>query len=104
MATYNVTPGTRFKMHAKYVGRVVSMQLGLVPEGEEARQEFQGPLVPGPWAYAFPLATIISAHTLVDPNPVIADEVKEGDVFVIEGNSFVFRDDNMMEYPNLYAV
>jgi len=34
-------------------------RVGLVPEGESGRQTHGGPNVPGPWAYAFPLCTVI---------------------------------------------
>lgn len=35
-------------------------QVGYVPAGESARKVYQGPLVPGPWAYAYPLCSVIS--------------------------------------------
>jgi hypothetical protein len=35
---------------------------GAIPEGMEGRQVHQGPKVPGPWAFAFGLASCIDAH------------------------------------------
>lgn len=40
-------------------------QIGFVAAGEQARQAYGGPLVPGPWAYAFGLGFAITA----DGNP-----------------------------------
>ena len=36
--------------------------VGHVAEGDEGRQVHGGPMVPGPWAYAFGLATVIDNH------------------------------------------
>ena len=36
--------------------------VGFIPEGSEARKVCNGPMVPGPWAYAFALCTVIDNH------------------------------------------
>ncbi|MBT7101303.1 hypothetical protein HN937_28255 [Candidatus Poribacteria bacterium] len=36
--------------------------VGTCKRGQEARQEFQGPMVPGPWAYGFGLGGCITAE------------------------------------------
>lgn len=60
--------------------------LGIVPEGEEGRQVFQGPMVPGPWGYTV-------THSLVIDNfGGSAREAREaphritvGEPFTVEG-------------------
>ena len=36
--------------------------VGFVPEGDEGRKFMHGPMVPGPWAYAFGLCSVIDNH------------------------------------------
>lgn len=36
--------------------------IGFVPAGQQARKVYKGPLVPGPWAYAFACATVIDNY------------------------------------------
>lgn len=35
---------------------------GMIPAGRSGRKETHGPLVPGPWAYAFGLCAVIDNH------------------------------------------
>lgn len=73
--------------------------LGSTPEGKSARQVSQGPMVPGPWAYAFGLCVAITA----DPSTGTAAEtrrlenenkfhlVEDGDILEIDGQSYKVR-------------
>ena len=36
--------------------------LAAIPRGKSGRKVFQGPLVPGPWAFAFGLSSVIAAN------------------------------------------
>ena len=38
------------------------LMVGFVKEGESGRQVFQGPQVPGPWAYAFGIAAVLTSN------------------------------------------
>lgn len=51
--------------------------LGIVPEGSEGRQVFQGPLVPGPWGFA-------TTHAMVIANDGMNAREREGNPEVIE--------------------
>lgn len=62
--------------------------VGTCKRGEEARQEFEGPLVPGPWAYAYELCTMI-ASSRVAHTPCI--EVADGDVIALDGIEYRVR-------------
>jgi hypothetical protein len=42
--------------------RTAGYGIGFTPTGREARQVFGGPLVPGPWGYAYGLATVIDNY------------------------------------------
>lgn len=70
--------------------------LVFVPAGASARQEFQGPLVAGPWAHAFGLATVLTADRSMSSGAEAARNsaagtehvVEVGDVVMIEGLAF----------------
>jgi len=74
---------------------VSAFAVGCVREGESGRQEHQGPLVPGPWAYAFPLCSVIDNYG--GTGAEIAREraagnvidAKLGDVLVVDGRGYV---------------
>ena len=36
--------------------------VGYIPKGSEGRQEYQGPIVKGPWPFAYGLCTVIDNH------------------------------------------
>lgn len=59
--------------------------LGIVPEGSEGRQEFQGPMVPGPWGFTTTRANIIDASGLAAAERARAIRLHVGEPFTIEG-------------------
>lgn len=62
----NMTPAYKGASYANnrviVEGARATFTVGAVKRGEEARQVNQGPLVPGPWAYAFGNAVVIDNH------------------------------------------
>lgn len=71
-----------------FAGRRFSV--GYIADGDEARQVFQGPMVPGPWGWANPCPIVISAHRDPNPRPEIA--IAEGDYVIAGGVRYVVRD------------
>jgi len=68
--------------------------VGVVPEGEEGRKVYQGPLVPGPWAFAFGLCTVIDARggTAREVERQRSEgrlvEARVGDIIVADGHKY----------------
>lgn len=60
-----------------------------VPRGQEARQEQGGPLIPGPWAFAFGKATCLTDNRATQERDAKeraeAVEIEEGSVLRIDG-------------------
>lgn len=67
--------GTRFDL----------CSLGVVPEGRSGRQEFGGPLVPGPWGYAVTHALVIDDSGMAAHERRAAAVVAVGEPFTVEG-------------------
>ncbi len=71
--------------------------IGHVAEGENGRQEYQGPLVPGPWAYGFELCTVIDNHGGSARENAEAKaagrylDVADGDVISVAGHRYRVR-------------
>jgi len=96
-----VASKTRIRTHSRYAGRVIELGVGAIPAGESARQVFQGPLVEGPWAYTYPLGTMIAAEPIA-PQPTI--DVAIGDLIEVDGVTYRLTDDSRWEYPALEPV
>lgn len=62
--------------------------VGHVAEGDEGRQEHGGPMVPGPWAYAFGLCIAISDPPV--PRPT-AHPVADGELIEVAGHTYRVR-------------
>jgi len=91
----------RIRTYSRYAGHVVRLGVGAIPAGHEARKEFGGQLIPGPWAYTYPLATMIAkdplpAETVIDAEP--------GDLFVIDRVTYRLVDNDPWGYPDLAPV
>lgn len=73
-----------------------SFSLGIVPTGCVGRQVTQGPLVPGPWAFASPCATVIADNPAHGTAAEIARNkaagmeftAEVGDIIVMDGIAF----------------
>jgi hypothetical protein len=67
--------------------------IGGVPRGQSGRKVFQGPLVEGPWAFAFGLCSVIAANPergtwgeiRRNKEAGIEHDVHEGDELVFDG-------------------
>jgi len=60
-------------------------KIAVIRRGDEGRQVDGGPMVPGPWAFAFGLCTVLS-DTPIDHDPIL--DVEDGDLLVIEGDTY----------------
>jgi hypothetical protein len=71
--------------------------IGAVPRGQSARQVDGGPLVPGPWAYLFQLASVIDnyggsgAESARERAAGLQHDAKPGDVVRIDGNEYTIH-------------
>lgn len=85
-----VTLKGRVDLHLK--GTYHYFGLGAMPRGQKGRQVHAGPEVEGPWAYAFGLATVISAsaaHREADAKKRSeAIEVEQGTILRIDNVSY----------------
>lgn len=71
--------------------------IGCIPAGEEARRVSHGPMVPGPWAWTSPMASVLSAEPAFSTGAVMEREkregrlidAKEGDVLIMCGDRYV---------------
>jgi hypothetical protein len=60
--------------------------LAIVPEGQEGRQVFQGPMVPGPWGFTVTHALVIDNHGGSAREAAEAPiRVTVGEPFTVEG-------------------
>lgn len=88
-----------YRAYSRYTRRRERFSLLYVgPEGE-CRREYQGPVLPGPYAAMIPQATMISAHP--QARPVQTVELEEGDMIVFNGLPMMLIDDRAMDYPQL---
>lgn len=83
-------------------GRTVRYGVGYVSSEGVGRRTFGGPLVAGPWAYTFGLATVIDTHggtgREVRANTLAGREhsVSVGDFVKIAGNIFKIQPDGTL--------
>jgi hypothetical protein len=84
--------------------------IGMIPAGHEARQEYAGPMIPGPWAFVYGLAGVIDNHG--GTGAEMARETAAGSLFHVEaGDTLILSDDLMVRvdvdarrYPSLTNV
>lgn len=68
-----------------------------MPRGQEARREFDGAMIPGPWADTFGKCTVIDNHGGTGVEMARLDEagkvhhVQTGDLLSIDGNTYRVR-------------
>jgi len=99
-----------------YRGTPLTKRFGIcfVAEDQEARQEFEGPLVPGPWAQTFGLCTAICSDPSQNTSAVsernieagIEAVVADGDLIQIDQHLFrieIYRDFSQLRM-NLHLV
>lgn len=96
------------EVHCKHNGGMryrTKLAIGYVPPTTLARRVFQGPLVPGPWPYTFPLSTVIqSARNARDPETERRQHnmqfaVDLGGLYRIDGQVYELVDDVPLDYP-----
>ena len=78
------------RIDLQIAGTYYRHRIGTVKRGDEARQVDGGDMVPGPWAYAFGLCTVIS-NPPTKPDPSI--DVDDGDVLILDGDRYRVRID-----------
>jgi len=71
--------------------------LGIIPEGREGRQVFQGPLVPGPWAFVTTHAAVIDNSGHSHAEYMAAERIALGEPFTVEAlpGVWCFRPNNL---------
>lgn len=82
---------TKIRLYSRHQGRTCTWVLGYVGPDGESRREYQGPILPGPYAYLVPEATVI-ADTRSPGDRAPVDELAEGDIVVIRGVAFRIDD------------
>ena len=93
-------------------GRMFRFGIGNVERGDEGRQEHGGPLVPGPWAYAYGLGVAICANpemgTGAERERNLAagreHDVEDGDRIQIDDVLYEIRPFRHGEYVKLVKV
>lgn len=101
------------RVYSKFARDIVRMKIGYITAQGSARKVQDGPLVPGPWAYTYPLSSAITA----DPRHSTAAEserltsagvewqVKVGDLFVMDGHLWQLTEDRPhSDYPQLTLI
>jgi hypothetical protein len=96
-----VPEGARLEAYSKYTRGTLRLGVAFVPEGASARQRHGGPLVPGPWAYTYPLSYLIARQPARAAKVITA---AAGDLLRIDGHVYRLTDDNRMDYPRLHPV
>lgn len=72
--------------------------IGGIPEGNEGRQVYQGPLVPGPWCFAFGLCSVICDNPKLGTGAQLERKTADGSAHTV-------RDGSVLEIcGNLYRV
>lgn len=93
--------------HCRYLGHGVRLGIGYVPPTAAARRTTGGELVPGPWVYTYPLASIIDNYggTAAESARKLAEgteyEAKVGDLFEVDGRVYELTDTKRFGYPEL---
>ncbi len=67
---------------------------GYVPEGDEGVQEYQGPKVAGPWAFFYPLASVLTDDY---PGKQADLQRKRDNTIVVSGGELVRIDGHVYE-------
>ena len=94
--------GTRIRVPSIFDGgREITMGVGFIAEGDSGRQVWEGPLVPGPWAYTYSVAVIIDASPVKRP-PVIRLAI--GSLVSVNGDTYAVTPGSRWERPDLAAV
>jgi len=94
---------TRLIIHSIFDGRVIALGVGFIAEGDSGRQEFDGPLVPGPWAYTYAVPVIIdAAGSRAARRPAV--KATAGDLVVVDGRTYKITPGSRRERPDLAAV
>jgi hypothetical protein len=70
-----------------------TLMVGCVKEGESGRQVSQGPLVPGPWAYAFNIGAVLTSNYKGKAEALRAEErrtidILDGDFIRVDSNVY----------------
>jgi len=68
-----------------------TFHVGHVGEGEQRRKTYDGPMLPGPWAYAFVLPFAITEHGDPGKQPSEPVQVQGGDLLRVCGHVYRVR-------------
>ncbi len=76
------------RIDVRIAGTLYRHGIATIRRGDEGRQENDGPMVPGPWAYAFGLCTVISDPPSNTPEFI---DVRDGEFLTIDGDVYLIR-------------
>lgn len=82
---------TKIRLRSRHQGRVCTWTVFYVGPDGECRREYQGPVLPGPYAALIPEASCISATRLPGDRAATVD-LAEGDLVVIRSVAFRISD------------
>lgn len=98
------------RVNSRYARGPIRLGIGFVGRHEVGRQIYQGPLVPGPWAYTFPMAVFIDNHggsaaeRRKNIEAGLEYDVEIGDMFEIDDVVYQLTDDDPRAYPTFTAI
>lgn len=100
---------TVLRMKTRHGGNV-RLMISYCPADGMCRREYQGPILPGPYAATFPLGTCIDTHRTQaremksNEEAGLEYEVQDGDILEMDGVLWQIRDDRALNYPHLYPL
>lgn len=110
VAEKNYVSKTVLRMYCKHAGHDCRLQISYTAPDGLSRREYQGPILPGPYASTFPLGVVIDNHggSGAESRKLreagLEFDVAEGDEFELDGMRWTIRDDVRLGYPRLYPI
>jgi hypothetical protein len=97
-------------VHSKHAGRTVRLRMKYVTPDGEVRLEYQGPMVPGPLAFTYPVPVVIDnyggsgAERARNKDAGLEHDVEIGQLFTLDGRTYRLTEDVPLHYPTLTLV
>ena len=100
---------TVLRMKTRHGGKV-RLMISYGPADGMCRREYQGPILPGPYAATFPLGVMLDTagtqarEMKANEEAGLEYEVEDGDILEMDGMLWQIRDDRALNYPHLYPL
>ena len=100
---------TILRMKTRHGGNV-RLMISYCPADGLCRREYQGPILPGPYAATFPLVSCLDKRGTQgreikqNMEDGLEYEVQDGDILEMDGMLWQIRDDRALNYPHLYPI